>query len=58
MLNKYQDEVEVNSYSDLQQALCYCIHAKNACSLIGPGQTYPTSRIIERGQSSFVTFVS
>ena len=37
MLNKYQDEVEVNSYSDLQQALCYCIHAKNACSLIGPG---------------------
>ena len=33
MLNKYQEEIEISSYQDLQQALWHCVHAKNACSL-------------------------
>lgn len=33
MLNKYQDDFEINNYHDLQQALWHCVHAKNACSL-------------------------
>ena len=33
MLNKYQEEVAITSYHDLQQALWHCVQAKNACSL-------------------------
>ena len=33
MLNKYQEDIAINSYQDLQQALWHCVHAKNACSL-------------------------
>ena len=33
MLNKYQEEIPINNYHDLQQALWHCIQAKNACSL-------------------------
>ena len=33
MLNKYQEDVAITNYHDLQQALWHCIQAKNACSL-------------------------
>ena len=33
MLDKYQEEVSISSYHDLQQALWHCVQAKNACSL-------------------------
>ena len=33
MLSKYEAEKPINTYADLSEALCWCVQAKNACSL-------------------------